>query len=359
MLEAKLLLTPGPTMPPARIYEAMRRPTVHHRTPEFKEVFYNTAVSYQRFIDSEDLPILLACSGTGGMEASLRNFVNSGSNVLTVNAGKFGARWSTISRALGLEPIELNIEWGEAASETRVQELINKNKNASAICLTLCETSTAVLHPIPEIVRAIRESNKDVLIILDAISALATIPFSQKELDIDIVIAGSQKAFMLPPGLCMLSFSKRAWELSEGINPQSHYFDLKLERSKQASGGSAWTPAISLVFGLQEALAIMQEEGFNNLFDRHLSASKYVRESLKELGFKTIADEFAPRGLTGAFTPDSISPAQLRTELLTKHSIRIAGGQDHWKDSVIRVGHMGNFKLEDLEVLIGAIRDIL
>ncbi|MCB0332777.1 MAG: alanine--glyoxylate aminotransferase family protein [Bdellovibrionales bacterium] len=358
-MEQITLFTPGPTHIPTRVFEKIANSGVHHRTPQFQKIFSEAQSLFSKIVDSPDPPLFLACSGTGAMETALRNSCSMGDAFLYIDAGKFGERWGKIGEALGLNPIPIKSDWGTSPSEEDVLAACKGHQNIKAFCTQHCETSTTVLHPIETYLPLVRSHFPDAITIVDAISSLTTAPLSVSQLGIDILIAASQKALMLPPGLSILSISDNAWGRIEHTDPRSLYFNLKKERKPQLQGSSAWTPALHLILGLHEVLTMIQEEGLDKWIARHKQCSAYAQEALSQLGFRPISKTNPSPSVTGAFSPEGLNPDHLRKKLTESSGYLIAGGQDDWKGKILRVGHMGLVTPHHLEGLFGAIRDCL
>ncbi len=352
MTSDMLLFTPGPTTIPERVITAMSQcASVHHRTSEFEKIFATCQESFANLFALPEPPLFLASSGTGGLEAALRNICEPGETVAFVNGGKFGERWGKIAAALGFSPLELSCEWGESISK---EELTNTLRNAEtpirAICFQHLETSTGVLHPVEEFSEIVRQESPETFILIDAISSFACSPLDVR--CADIVIAGSQKALMLPPGLCFLMLSERAWQRAEECDSGSFYFNLLAERKAQKRSNSAWTPPISLILGLHEVLKMLAEEGMPEVFHRQDQNAKVCRAGLVELGFTTLSDDYPAAGVTPARPPKNVDASKLPALLVDSCGKRIAGAQDQWKGKVVRIGHMGSITPQDVQELL-------
>lgn len=335
------LLTPGPTMIPQRVLQAMERPMLHHRSDVFKKELTRASEGIKWLFDWDNDPIFLACSGTGGMEAALLNTCQPGDEIITVNGGAFGARWRQIGERLGLVVRELVVEWGSPATPSQIRTIVSTHPNAKAFCIQHSETSTTVLHPLETLLPVVREIAPQMLTIVDAISACATTPMPGRPSTIDMYIAGSQKAFSLPPGLTIMALSQRAWSTVESTPRRSLYFDLLLERKAMASGETSWTPASTIICGLNAALDIFREEGLEATYARHRRLSKIARDGASALGCIVLAGDAPCPSVTGFFPPAGIDADTLRTEVRKRYGIRLAGGQGKFKGTIVRVGHMG------------------
>ena len=248
------LFTPGPTPIPEQVLDAMRVSGLHHRTPEFQSILERTAEAYAALVDSPTAPVFLSGSGTAAMEAALSHCVADDESLCVLNAGKFGERWLQIAEKRGLKVHEHTCQWGESIEEERFRRFIQKNSDAAAFCMQHCETSTAVLHPLGRIQAILQEEAPDMLLLVDGITAVGTIEISMVSHGIDVLLCGSQKALMLPPGLAMITASKRAWKKMEATAPSHFYLDILKERRSQEKGSTAYTPAIPIIVGLDAVL---------------------------------------------------------------------------------------------------------
>lgn len=335
------LLTPGPTMIPQRILQAMELPMLHHRSDVFKRELRKATEGLRWLLGWDSDPIFLACSGTGAMEASLLNTCSPGDEVITVNGGSFGARWRSIAERLGLVVREIAVEWGSPATVDAVRAMVETHPKARAFCIQHSETSTTVLHPLGSILAEVKRLAPQMLTIVDGISACATTPMPGDPSIVDVYVAGSQKAFMLPPGLSMLALSARGWEAVEATPKRSLYFDLALERKASSNGETSWTPASTIIVGLNAAIEIFRDEGLDATYARHAQLSTITRQGLQALGCSLLANEAPCPSVTGFVPPHGINADTLRSEVRKRFGIRLAGGQGKFTGSIVRVGHMG------------------
>lgn len=349
------LLTPGPTEIPQSIMNAMERPKLHHRSEEFKRELTAATAGMKWLLNWDSNPLMLACSGTGAMEAALLNTTIAGDEIISVNAGAFGARWKDIGTCLGLTVHEITLEWGESITPECMKQALARHPNARAVCLQHCETSTTVLHPLETILPIIKHNAPEALTIVDGISSCITTPLPGDSTLIDMYIAGSQKAFMLPPGLAMVALSANAWKRVSQTPKRSLYFDLELARTSLETGQTPWTPATTLIVGLNEALRIFKEEGLENVYKRHAHLSRIARTGLALLGLKILANDYPSPSVTGFYPPSGICAEQLRSLIRTKYGIRLAGGQGVFKKQILRLGHMGSITPSDIVVAVQAI----
>ena len=342
------LFTPGPVQIPERVLKVLGEPIIHHRTPEFKEIFLYTRALFKRLVDSvSENFVYFASSGTGAMEAAVINFFRPGEKVVVVNAGKFGERWSQIANTYGLKVVELKYEWGKSVDIEQLEETLNKHPDAKGVLFQISETSTGAYHDYKAIGEICKD--RDTLVVADAITALGVYNIKPDEEGVDILIGGSQKALMLPPGLSILWFSEKAKKRLNRDIPK-YYFDISKEVKKQKEGSTAYTPAVSLVIGLRESLEMLLEEGMENVEKRHRLLSKATRRAVEELGFKLLPENPAI-SVTAVLSEEA---EQLRKEML-KLGVRTAGGQDHLKGKLFRISHMGYLDVLDHLSAIGAL----
>ncbi len=351
MLIKERLLTPGPTQIPARVHAAMAKGDIHHRTPEFEAIFASTLKSYQQLIDSPTLPIFLAGTGTAAMDATLQNIAKAGDKIIVLNGGKFGERWIELAAAQKLECVQICAEWGGTIDFSELEIVLKNNQDAVAFCCQYCETSTTALHPVTEIGKILSKQAPDMLFVVDGITAVGVKPVSMQQQAIDILICGSQKALMLPPGLAMISLSERAWTKVKEVKTSAYYFNFLREYSAHQKNTTAYTPAISLIRGLAEALLMLNEEGLENTYLRHQKLSQAVRAGVKAMGFETVSDHCPAPGVTGFFAPAGLNAKEIKKVALKKFGARLAGGQGQWTDTIIRFGHMGY--IDTLDVISG------
>jgi serine---pyruvate transaminase len=349
------LLTPGPTIIPQRILQAMELPMLHHRSDVFKKELVKACEGMRWLLGWDSDPVFLACSGTGAMEAALLNTCSPGDEIITINGGAFGARWKAIGERLGLVVHELTIEWGLPATPEQVQEIVRAHPRARALCAQHSETSTTVLHPLEKILPEVKKIAPHILTIVDAISACATTPMPGTPSTIDMYIAGSQKAFMLPPGLSILALSTQAWNAVESTPKRTLYFDIGLERKSLAHGETSWTPASTIIVGLNAAIEMFREEGLDAISSRHQKLSRVTRAGLGALGCTVLAPDAPCPSVTGFFPPHGLEADTIRSLVRKNFGIRLAGGQGKLSGKIVRVGHMGYVDAFDVVNGISAI----
>jgi len=346
------LLTPGPTPVPERLSLRMAQPIVHHRSPEFEQVFARCREGLSWLFQTKQDVVQLAASGTGAMEAALTNFLRRGDEAIVIDAGKFGERWGKLAKAYGVQAISLKISWGSAVDPGAVKAALEEHPNAKAVLVQANESSTGVAHPVQKLAQITR--NHPAILVVDAISALGAFDLPFDAWGIDVMVSGSQKALGLPPGLAFLAASEKAWKLNETADLPRFYFDLKRERDNQRKNQSAWTPAISLIEGLDESLKMFREEGLEACFARHERLARGARAGMQALGLQLFAK--APSAaMTTVLTPEGVDSEKLVKHLFQRYGIKLVGGQDAAKGKIFRIAHLGYFDEFDMLVVVGAV----
>jgi aspartate aminotransferase-like enzyme len=348
------LLAPGPTPVPETVNLEMAAPMVHHRTPQFSKIFGEAAEDAKYLFQTKQDVIILASTGTGGMESCITNLFSPGDKVLVINGGKFGERWGKISESYGLEPVTINVEWGQAVDPEEVKAALDKDKDIRAILVQASETSTSVAHPI-EALSILTRDRDDILLVVDGITGVGVFPLPMDEWGIDAIVTGSQKALQLPPGLALVALSEKAWKFADQSKCPHFYFDLKKERKNLAAQTSAYTPAVSLVIGLRAVLKSFKEEGMDNVHKRHNRLARATRAATQALGLTMVAPDAPADSLTGVFLPDGIDGGKFVKSLRDDFGVTMAGGQDQWKGKVVRIAHLGYVDTFDTIVAIAAI----
>ncbi|MDQ6986885.1 MAG: alanine--glyoxylate aminotransferase family protein [Mariprofundaceae bacterium] len=349
------LLSPGPTAVPERVLLRMAHPMIHHRTPQFSAIFAETKRMLEQVYQTSNDALMLASSGSGAMEAAITNLCSPGDTIIFVNGGKFGERWGKIAASHGVNAVEIKVTWGDAVDVAAVEAALNEHPEAKGVFLQASETSTTTEHPVREVAR-LTASRDGCVTVVDAITALGVIDMPMDDWGLDVVITGSQKALMLPPGLAMIALSDKAWGLTETATCANFYFDLVTERKNQQAGKdtTAWTPAASLVIGLNEVLKMMFEEGLENLFARHALLAKATRAGVAALGMKPLSTAPATSA-TGAFVPEGVDGGAFVKYLRDTMGVTFAGGQDHLKGKIIRIAHLGYYDVFDITTAMSAI----
>jgi len=347
------LLAPGPTPVPERALLAMAQPIIHHRTPQFSEVFAEACQLLKFVFQTEQDVLILSSSGTGAMESSIVNLFSPGDEVIAINGGKFGERWGKISEVYNLKVHWVNVEWGKAVDVSVIKGLLDKNPNIKGVLSQASETSTTVTHPVRELAELTKKS--DCLLIVDGITAVGVTDIPMDKWGIDALVSGSQKAFMLPPGLAFIALSEKAWKAAEKSKCPRFYFDLKKERKNLAKKTSAYTPAVSLITGLRETLLMMKEEGLDNVFARHERLARATRGAMEALGLKLLAPQNPASSATGVYLPEGLDGKKFVKYIRDELGVTMAGGQDHLEGKIIRIAHLGYIDTFDIITAVSAV----
>lgn len=334
----KYLLAPGPTPVPPEVLLAMAQPVIHHRTPQFEAVVAEVRDGLRQLFQTQQDVLMLASSGTGAMEAAVTNLTSPGDRVLVVNGGKFGERWGKIAAAYGLAVTELKVEWGRAVDPDAVARALDEHPETRLVLAQASETSTTVRHPIERLGAII--SRRHTLLVVDGITAVGVFDLPMDQLGIDVLITGSQKALMLPPGLACMALSERAWQVAAQATTPRFYFDLPRERASQAKDTTAWTPAISLIAGLRASLDLMLTETLPAVFARHELLARATRAGVQALGLRLVAPDDPSPAATGVYLPDGV-PGKIVGYLRDEIGVTFAGGQDALKGKIVRIAHLG------------------
>jgi aspartate aminotransferase-like enzyme len=346
------LLSPGPTPIPNEVALAMSETMIHHRTPQFNEVFMEAREGLKKLFGTKNDVLMLASSGTGAMEASVANLFSPGDKVLVVNGGKFGERWLNIANAYGLTPMEMKVDWGQAVKVADVEKQLKAHPDIQGVLIQASETSTTVLHPVKEIAKLTKNGP---LFLVDGVTAVGVVPVPVDEWGIDVLVTGSQKALMLPPGLGFIALSDRAWDKTKKAKLPRFYFDLNLERKNQQKGSGAFTPAVSLIFGVRASLRMLDRERLENVYARHARLCRATRAAATALGLKLLAPDSPSPAATGVYLPNGIDADQVLDYLRDKMNITLAEGQDQLKGKVIRIAHIGYMGGFDVITAIAAL----
>jgi aspartate aminotransferase-like enzyme len=347
------LLAPGPTPVPPEALLAMAQPMIHHRTPQFSKIFADAAEGLKTVFQTKEDVLILASSGTGAMEAAVTNLMRKGEKAIVINGGKFGERWGKICKAYGLEYVELMVEWGKAVEVAAVEKALKDNENVGAIFVQASETSTCAKHPIQQL--AALTKGTSTLLVVDGITGVGVFDLPMDDWGIDVLISGSQKAFMLPPGLAFIALSQKAWDKQKTGDLPKFYFNLATERKNLADKTTAWTPAVTLIIGLNEVLKLLKAEGLENTFKRQALLGHAIREAFKAHGLKLVAPDAPSDAATGIFFPEGVEGEKVVKYMRDKMGVTLAGGQDQFKGKIVRIAHLGYFEPFDMIIAISAI----
>ena len=353
----KRLMTPGPTQVPETALLTLARQITHHRTPEFVRLFGEVLEGLKYVFQTSGDVIVLSSSGTGAMEAAVVNLVPRGGKAIVLDAGRFAQRWGEIAQAFGIEVVRHVVPWGEAVDPGDVERLLRQHPDAVAVFGTLMESSTGVGHDVEAIGEVIAPTNA--LWVVDGISGAGVMECRTEAWGIDVLVVGSQKALMLPPGLSFLAVGPAAWKQMEKVEPQAFYFDLKQHRKKIVEGpDTPWTPAHTLIAALAENLKQIRAEGIEAIWQRARVLSRATRAGIEALGLKVFAARPA-EGLTSVCLPDDVDGGALVKRLESRFGIKVAGGQAHLKGKIFRIAHMGIIDELDILSTLAAIELVL
>jgi aspartate aminotransferase-like enzyme len=298
--------------------------------------------------------LIFASSGTGAMEGAVTNTLCAGDKVLVVQGGKFGERWANICKAYGVHAKIIHVEWGKAVDPDLIRKALEVEPSLRAVMIQASETSTGVMHPVREIADIVKQYDNTILIV-DAITGLGVFDLPTDSWGLDILVGGSQKAMMLPPGLAFAALTDKAWGFVEKATLPRFYFDFKRELKNIKDNQSAWTPAVSLVVGLREVLRMMKEEGLENVFARTDRIARATREAMKALGLALFAPEAPSNAVTAVVAPPGVDGQKVVKVLREKHNITIAGGQDQAKGKIFRIAHFGYMDTYDIVTVVAAV----
>ncbi len=348
-MEKRYLFTPGPTPVPPEVLAAMAEPMVHHRGPDFRLVYERCLARLGQVFRTEGQVLLFAASGTGAMDSAVANLTTSGQRVAVVSAGAFGERWAAICEQYGLDVQRIAYEWGESPVPDEVGAAIAES-GARVVFCTHSETSTGVVTD----VQGLKAAVGDAVLVVDAISSLGAVPLDTDAWGIDVVVAGSQKALMSPPGLAMASVAERLWETLPPA--RTFYFDWRRARKAQEAFDAAFTPAVSLIRGLDVALGMLLDGGLDAAFERHVRLGRATRAGLKGMGLELFSpDDDTSAVVTVARVPDGIDGTELLRHLRDRHGVTLAPGQGALKGKIFRIGHIGWFDIFDIAAALAAV----
>ncbi len=352
------LRIPGPTTLPPAVRRALSGQMINHRGPEYAALQQETVEGVKRVFQTKNDVLFFPGSGTGGLEAAIVNCFSPGDPVLAITIGSFGERWCAIARAFGLAVEQLQIEWGKAAEPDLVRRRLSQGPRVKGVLITHNETSTGVTNPVEEIAPLVREH--EALLLVDAVSSMGAIPFETDRWGVDVAITGSQKAWMIPPGMTMLSVSDRAWRAAEQAKLPRSYWDFRAMRRSMERGQTPYTPAITQMYGLRAALKLIFEEGLENVFRRHHAIGEQTRRGIRRLGLQLAADpRYYSDTVTAVVSPPGVDMSLVRKRLREEYGVVIATGQDHWRDTHFRIGHLGYVRPSDIAQTLRALGEVL
>ncbi len=351
------LLAPGPTPLPPEVLQALSRPILHHRTPEFEALFARVRAALADLCETRGEVIVLAASGTGAMEAAVVNLLSPGDEVIAVRCGKFGERWAHLAQAFGATVHALDAPYGGAVGPDRLAAALREHPRATAVFATRSETSTGVLEDIEAYAALTRGT--DTLLVVDTVSSLGAVPCPMDAWGVDVTVAGSQKGLMCPPGLAFVALNDRAWRAVERARCPKVYWDLRAERAWQARRQAQYTPAVSLLAGLDAALGLLQAEGLPQVYRRHDRLARAMRAAVEALGLTLFARATPSPAVTAVVAPAGADGEAVVRAYGTEHNITIAGGQGEMKGKLFRLAHLGYVDESDVIVGVAALERVL
>lgn len=338
MIKKYYLLSPGPTPVPDDVLSVASEPIIHHRTPEFSAIFMEVSEGLKYVFGTEQDVFVLTSSGSGAMETAVANTLCPGDKVVTISGGKFGERWGKICRAYGVDVREVVLEWGDPFTKEQLAEELKANPETKAVFATLSETSSGTIYDIQGYGEILADS--EAILVVDGISGIGATPCPMDEWKVDVLVGGSQKSFMIPPGLAYIAFSSKAWKMVEKSSLPKFYFDAKKYKKNLGKSTTPWTPAVSLIIQQKKALDIIKSLGLEKLFEHHRILGDATREGAKALGLELLSKN-PGNILTAIKVPEGIDGVQLVKTMQGKYKAYIAGGQDPYKGKIFRIAHLG------------------
>lgn len=349
------LRVPGPTPCPPEVLKAGSLQMINHRGNEFHEVITQVTEDMKKVFQTKNDVLLLTGSGTGGLEAAIVNLFSPGDKVLSVSIGVFGDRWASIAKTFGVDVVSLKPEWGKAAEPDALKKALKDNPGVKAVLITHNETSTAVTNDLKTLAKVVKDAGK--LLVVDAISSLSSISLETDNWGCDVVISGSQKGWMVPPGMAFASVSAEGWKFRAASKMPNFYWDFaRAKKSYDEKKENPWTPAVSIILQLSVALKMIHKEGLNNVFARHARLAQMMRDGAKNLGLTLFADpKYASNTVTAINTPEGLDGKKLRSAMREDSQVVISGGQQTLDGKIIRVGHLGWVSDNDVKEVLTAM----
>lgn len=352
--ESNILRIPGPSPIPPSVQRAMSQPMIGHRGQETSEMMQRIKPELKKVFGTKQDVMIITGSGTSGLETAAVNVASAGDEVLVLVSGSFGDRFAKICETYEMKTHRIEVDWGENIVVDDVAEFLKENKNIKAVFMTQCETSTGILNPVEEISKAIQD-NSDALIVVDGVSCVGGVVTEMDAWGVDVFVTGSQKAMMLPAGLTFIAVSDKAWKAIDDNKEPRFYLDLRRYRDNLDKDTTPFTPALSLIFGLEQALNLLNEEGLDNVYARHTLMKDMTRAAMKALNIPLLTEDDVASATVTAVKPDSFDPEALRKSVKAKFGLALAGGQAHLKGEIFRIGHMGYCTPADVLQYIGII----
>jgi aspartate aminotransferase-like enzyme len=359
MQNKHMLMIPGPTPVPEAVLLAMAKHPIGHRSGDFSKVIGELTENLKWLHQTENDVLMLTVSGTGAMEAGIINFLSPGDRVLAADNGKFGERWVKLSKAFGLNVDVISAEWGKPLNPEDFQEklVLDKEKTIKAVIMTHSETSTGVINDLKSISKIVKDHG-EALLIVDAVTSLGATSVPVDDWGIDVVASGSQKGYMIPPGMGMVSVSKKAWKAYETAKIPRFYLDLGKYKKETDKNSSPYTTPVNLMYGLQAALRMMKEEGLESIFERHQRLTQGTRDAIRAMGLPLFGADHCASPAVTAVAP-TMDAEKVRSALRKKFDIAVAGGQDHLKGQIFRIGHLGFVCERDMLTVIASLEATL
>lgn len=355
-IKKQRLLTPGPTPLLPSALHAMMGSDIHHRTEDFRNLYKQVLGDLKTVLGTSNDVLVLVASGSGGLEASVQNFFSPGDEVLVCSAGKFGERWVELTKAFGLKATVLTAPYGDAVQPQAIEQALAQNKNIKGVFVQASETSTGTQHDVKAMGMAVKKT--EAIFVVDAITGIGTMPLDIEGWGLDVVIGGSQKAFMIPPGLAFVAVSSKAWALADSSRGARYYFDLKREKKNAASGESAWTPNTALLLAFAEALKYIKSIGMDKLVENAQLLARATREAVKELGLELFSSS-PGSSVTAVRAPGGMDSGVIIKEFRNRFNAIITNGQGSMKGQIFRFAHLGYFDFHDLFAVIAELELIL
>jgi len=353
-------MIPGPTPVPEKVLQALSKHPIGHRSKEFQDLVESTTKNLQWLHQTQNDVLTITGSGTAAMEAGIINTLSKGDQVICGDNGKFGERWVKVAKAYGLDVKVVKADWGTPLDPNQFKRILEEdtNEKIKAVILTHSETSTGVINDLKSINNEVKNHSKAITI-ADCVTSLGACNIPMDEWGIDVIASGSQKGYMIPPGLSFVAMSKRAWEANNQSNLPKFYLDLKQYLNSVNKNSNPFTPAINLYFALEASLTMMQKEGLNNIFSRHARHQKATQEGIKAMGLNLFTKESFGSPAITAVKPENIDAESIRKAIKNDFDILLAGGQDHLKGKIFRIGHLGFVNDRDIISVISALESTL
>lgn len=353
------LRIPGPTPCPPEVLQSMTKQMINHRGAEFADIMNSITANLKTLFQTKNDLLMLTGSGTGGMEAAIVNILSPGDRVLSVANGVFGDRFANIAQAYGAAVTSIKFDQGKVVEIEQVRKALQDDPKIKAVLLTHNETSTGVTNDLQALAKLVKSFDK--LLIVDTVSSMGSIDVPVDKWNLDVAISGSQKGWMAPPGITMISVSETAWKAHAASRMPKFYWDFSKAKSYLEKGQTPWTPAISVLYAMNVSLKMMLQEGMQNIFARHARLGAMTREGVKDMGLKLLAadERFASNTVTAVWPPQGVDPDKLRKTMRDKYQVVLSGGQGSLEGKIFRIGHLGLCSEKDIEDTLSAMRKSL